>query len=61
LTTKFINKYESSDDEEEEDNPELTYIENNKYNKYNKYFNNYNNEKNNLVLFADIALSYYYK
>jgi hypothetical protein len=57
LTNKIINKYESSDDEEE-DNPELTYIENNKY---NKYFNNYNNEKNNLVLFADIALSYYYK
>ena len=54
LTTKFINKYESSDDEEE-DNPELTYIENNKYNKY------YNTDKNNLALFADIALLYYYK
>jgi len=40
----YINIYDS-----EEDDPELTYIENNK---------SYNNEINNLDLFADIAISY---
>ena len=40
----YINIYDS-----EEDDPELTYIENNKP---------YNNEINNLDLFADIAISY---
>jgi hypothetical protein len=39
----------------QEDDPELTYIEYNKYYYDEKY---YDNEKNNLDLFVDIALSY---
>jgi hypothetical protein len=43
LTQEYINT------EYEEDDPELTYIENNKL---------YNNELNNLDLFANIAISH---
>ena len=45
----------------EQDDPELSYIDYNKY--YDKDYDNYNhihNEMNNLVLFADIALSHSY-
>jgi hypothetical protein len=61
LTTKYINtaffKSRAKKQDNEQDDPELTYIENNKY--YDKDYDNHN-EINNLDLFADIAISYSY-